>query len=300
MAETLNRLNAALHNQIDQMPAQMQAAAKYIIDHPGDFGIEPVRVTASKIGVSSNVLVRLAHRMGFDGFEAFRKPFRHALMTEGEDRLGRDWLDHMRKTGGFATDQAELAQNELNVVTRSLRLMDAAKAQDAIRIILRANRCFVTATRASYALAYYFHYTGHMAHSGLHLIPRHMGSAIDDLLDVNAHDCLLAITVQPYSSDTIRAIRFARETGARIVLISDSDVIAPGIQVDVTFQISTNSLHHFSSYTGAMAVLECLIGHLFTAGGDAARSRVEAYEKSREETGAYWQPSKLPRLRRKS
>ena len=75
-----------------------------------------------------------------------------------------------------------------------------------------------------------------MAHPGLHLIPRHMGSAIDDLLDADEGDCLLAMTVRPYSSDTIRSMRFAREKGARIILISDSEVIAPGIQADVTFR----------------------------------------------------------------
>lgn len=287
-----------LRRDIDQMPAQLQAAAKYIIDHPADFGIDPVRVSAEKIGVSSNVLVRLAQRLGFDGFDALRRPFRDALVTDGEDRLGHDWLTRLRTENTFGAAQAEFAQNQLNVVTRSLRLLDPAKLQQATEYITTSRRCFVTATRASYALAYYFHYAGRMAHPGLHLIPRHMGSAIDDLLEADARDCLLAITVRPYSADTIRSMRYAGAKGARIILISDSDVIAPGIKADITFQISTRSLHHFSNFSGAMAVLECLLGHLFTAGGTQARERVENYQKAREDTGAYWQPSKRPRVRR--
>ncbi|WP_298932214.1 MurR/RpiR family transcriptional regulator [uncultured Ruegeria sp.] len=298
MTNTSIQLVKLLRRDIDQFPPQLQAAAKYIIDHPADFGIDPIRVTAEKIGASSNVLVRLAQRLGFDGFDALRQPFRQALVTDKEDSLQQDWLARMRSADQLSQTQASLAQNELNVVTRSLRLMDPKKIRQATDFILGAHRCFVTATRASHALAYYFHYVGRMAHPDLHLIPRHMGSAIDDLLDADKNDCLLAMTVHPHSADTIRSMRFARDKGMRIILISDSDVIAPGIEPDVTFQISTRSMHHFSSFSGAMAVLECLLGHLFAAGGDAARQRVEDYEKAREDTNAYWQPSKLPKLRR--
>lgn len=293
------QLTEQLRADIESLPQQMQAAAKYIIDHPGDFGLDPVRVTAEKIGVSSNVLVRLACRLGFDSFEAFRKPFRQTLVTDREDRLGQDWLGRMRSGDDFSAAQAGFAQNELNVVTRSLRLADPALVKQVTDHMLSAKRCYITATRASYALAYYFHYAGRMAHPGFQLVPRHMGSAVDDLLEADAADCLFAITVHPYSSDTIQSMRFARKRGMRIVLLSDSEVIAPGVDPDVVLPVSTRTQHHFSSFSGAMAVLECLIGHLFAAGGSAARDRVERYQTAREDTGAYWRPAKPPRVRKK-
>ncbi len=298
MENTPNQITDRLRQNISGLPPALQAAAKYIIDHPGDFGLNPIRTSASRIGVSSNVLVRLAQRMGFDSFEAFRTPFRSALVTDREHDLGQDWLANLQSQDAFSTAQAKLAQNEQNVVTRSLRLMKPENVRDAIQHIMSAKRCFVTATRASYALAYYFSYTGRMAHPGIQLVPRHVGSATDDLLEANSQDCLIAITVQPYSADTIQSMRFAKERGLRLILISDSDVIAPGVEPDIAFTISTRALHPFSCFTGAMAVLECLLGHLFDAGGDAARHRSDAYQKAREDTGAYWQPSKPPRVRR--
>ena len=298
MEHSPTQLTNRLRREIEELPAQMQAAAKYIIDHPGDFGLNPIRTTADRIGVSSNVLVRLAHRMGFDRFEAFRRPFRQTLVTDREDRLGQDWLQDMGTTDGFSATQASLAQNELNVVSRSLRLIKPHLVEHAIDHITSAKRCFVTATRSSHALAYYFHYAGRMAHPGFQLVPRHMGSAIDDLIEAEPDDCLFAITVQPYSADTIQSMRFARNRGLKIVLLSDSDVIAPGVEADVTLPISTRAQHPLSSFSGAMAVLECLLGHLFAVGGDAARHRVAEYQKAREDTGAYWHPANLPRIRK--
>ncbi len=298
MQHTSPNIIRRLRAEIDTMPPQMQAAAKYIIDHPADFGLDPVRKTAEKIGVSSNVLVRLAQSLGFDGFESFRKPFRQTLVTDREDRLGHTWLDRMQTADPFSAAQAGFAQNELNVVARSLRLAEPAALRNAVDIISSARRCYVTATRSSFALAHYFNYAGRMANPGIQLAPPHSGTAIDTLLEATASDCLFAITVQPYSAETIQAMRFAAHNGLRLILLSDSDVIAPGVNPDVALLVSTRAHHPLSSFTGAMAVLECLLGHLFAAGGEAANTRVDRYRKAREDTGAYWQPARLPRLRK--
>ncbi len=298
MQTTAPTILRRLRTEIDTLPQQMQAAAKYIIDHPADFGLDPIRLTADKIGVSSNVLVRLAHHCGFQGFEAFRKPFRQTLVTDREDNLGQSWLERMQKADSFSASQAGFAQNELNVVSRSLRLTDPATLGKAVEIITTSTRCFVTASRSSYALAHYFSYTGRMAYPGIEMAPLPSVTAIDTLLDATSSDCLFAITVQPYSAETIQAMRFATQNGIALILLSDSDVIAPGVRPDVTLPVSTRALHPLASFTGAMAVLECLLGHLFEVGGEEASHRVDKYQKARENSGAYWQPAKLPRVRK--
>ncbi len=292
------RLIATLKERIAGMPPKLAAAAKHIIDNPGDFALDPVRVTAQKAGISANTLVRLADFLGFDSFEALRAPFRGALVTGREAGLGEDWLTQMQaSTAPAAALQARAARNEINIVTRSLRLMTPERTAAIVKTLTEARQCYVTATRASYALAHYFHYVGRMALPDLDLVPRHMGSAIDDLIDLSEQDCLLAITFAPYSSGTIQALRMAAQRKAKVVLISDSEVIAPGIHADHVLAVSANSVHAFGAYGGAMAVLECLLTHLIEAGGDEARLRIETYEELRQDSGAYWSASRLPRLK---
>ena len=292
------RLIARLKTEIDSLSPKLKVIAKYVIDHPADFGMDPIRVTADKIGVSANSLVRLARKLGFDNFDAFRDPFRSALITDGENRMGDDWVDQLDRDGGLSRVQSRLARNETNIVSRSLRMMTHDKIEATLSLLTGARHAYVTATRASYALAYYFHYVGRMALPGLQLIPRHMGSAVDELMHVDARDVLLAITFAPYSADTIQSMRLARERGARLILISDSEVIAPRVEPDVTFPVATQSHHHFGCYSGAMAVLECLIGHLVELGGEDAHRKIADYEAIREDAGAYWKAPRAPRVRR--
>lgn len=294
---TRSRIQTRLVAEIDAMPPMLRQVAKYIIDRPADFGLDTIRTSAVKIGVSANTLVRLAHYMDFDTFEAFREPFRQTLVSGRGDDQVQDWISRMAEKGPFAARQARTVRNEVSVFNRSLQLLTPEKAEAIVKELTGARTTYITATRSSYALAHYFHYVGRMALPGLQLVPRHMGSPIDDMVALDNQDALLAITFSPYSAETIQALKFADQRGAKVILLSDSELIAPRIRVDHLLQVATHSTHHFGCYVGAMAVLECLLGHLVAFDDGATSERIAAYEELREDIGAYWKAT-VPRIRR--
>ncbi|WP_229809098.1 MurR/RpiR family transcriptional regulator [Salinicola rhizosphaerae] len=261
--------------------------AKYIIDHPSDFGLDPVRETARKAGVSTYTLIRLAERMGFSTFDELREPFRHALVstTGGDQPL---WMESLEEAGGLGRIQAEASRNTLSIVQRSLEHLDPARLQRVIDLLLNAEAVYLTAVRASYAMAFYLHYVGRMALPSLQLIPRHMNSAIDDLHTAREGDVMIAITLTPYSRETIEACQFARRKGLKLVLISDSEIVSPDFRADETLVASVLSTHHFGCYAGMMAVIETLLAMLVAQGGEAAQGRIQSYETLRQENNAYW------------
>ena len=288
-----------LVSEIDDLPPRLQRAAKYIVDYPNDFGLDPIRLTAKKIGISANSLVRLANYLDYDNFDALREPFRSALLERGVERRREGTSEGLAgrqgASGAFAQAQLAAARNESDIVGRSLQLLSDETAERAIEALLGARNAYVTATRASYALAYYFHYVGRMALPNLHLVPRHMGSAVDELIAVDQRDVLFAITFAPYSAETVKALRLARTRGAKIILLSDSELIAPDTKADLLFKVSSHSTHYFGCYAGAMAVLECLLAHLVREGGSDARARIASYQAVREDFGAYWRQGAVRR-----
>ncbi len=287
-----------LISEVDSLPPRLRLAAKYIVDNGNAFGMDPIRTSAQKIGVSPNSLVRLADHLGFDSFDELREPFRISLVEHYDASSGEGWIDRLSGSGDFGRTHARTVRNEVDIVMQSLRLLTTAKAEAAVTMLMGARNAYVTATRASYALAYYFHYVGRMALPNLHLIPRHMGSPVDEMISVGEEDVLLAITFPPYSADTISALRLAKRNGTKVILISDSELIAPAIEVDLFLKVSLQSQHHFGCFAGAMVVLESLLYHLVTQGGDEAQARIASYEALREDFGAYWH-EKFPKLRRK-
>ncbi|MEM6904576.1 MAG: MurR/RpiR family transcriptional regulator, partial [Pseudomonadota bacterium] len=215
--QTLERLKG----KMPDLAPRLRLAAKYIIDHPADFGLDAIRTTGRKAGVSTYTLVRLAEAFGFESYEAFRAPFRQALVAMAPATARPDWLAEMGRRS-FATPQARAVENTLGTVNRSLYQQDPAQIVRLADAMLGARMVYLTASRASYALAYFLHYVGRMALPSLHLIPRHMNSPIDELSVARPGDMILAITFTPYSRDTVEACRFAQSRGVRLVLLTDS------------------------------------------------------------------------------
>jgi len=269
---------------------RLQVAAKYILDNEADFGLDSIRETARKSGVSAYTLVRLSRQLGFSGFEDLREPFRHALVSLNAPAAEVPWLEKWQgaDTGALAT----AASNSLAIVSRSLERQSPARIREVAELMTSARDVYVTAMRASYGLAYNFQYVGRMALKSLQIVPRQMSSAIDELTDAGPEDVLIAITFTPYSHETIEAMIYAKSRGMRLVVVSDSEIVAPGLNADHTLLVSTNSTHHFACNAGAMAVLELLLAMLVEIGGSEAAERIETYEQLRNGYRAYWSAKK--------
>ncbi|HHC29658.1 MAG TPA: MurR/RpiR family transcriptional regulator [Rhodobacterales bacterium] len=286
------RIIARLKDEISHLAPQMHAAAKYVVDHPAAFGLDPIRATARKAGVSTYTLVNMAKHMGFSSFESFRAPFRNALLANTPEAANPGWLDDARASGGGGAAFAEAAKNARAIVLHSLEDQQLAAMAAVVDTLLAAPNVYVTGMRASYAMAYYLHYVGRMALPGMELIPRNMSSAIDDLSDASQGDVLVAMTVTPYSRETIEACAFAQSKGLKLILISDSQIVSPMLKPDHVLVASMQSTHHFACYSGMTALIEALIAMLMHRGDAPARARIESYEHLRETSQAYWSETK--------
>lgn len=283
-----NRLLVHLKEAIPELPRGLRAVAKYIIDHPSDFGLDPIRETARKAGVSTYTLIRLAEKMGVNSYDELREPFRQSLVSAAVSVDQPLWIDGLREKGEAGRTQADAALNSMAIVQRSLELLDYERMQRVVTLLLGAKDVYLTAVRASYSMAFYLHYVGRMALPSLQLIPRHMASAIDDLHMAGEGDVMIAITLTPYSRETVEACQFAQRKGIKLVLISDSEIVSPEFSADETLLASVLSTHHFGCYTGMMAVIETLLAMLVEQGGEDAQKRITSYEELRKETNAYW------------
>ena len=101
--------------------------------------------------------------------------------------------------------QADASLNTMAIVERSLERQTPEQMARVAQMLLEAGNVYLTAVRASYAMAYYFHYVGRMALPSLQLIPRHMNSAIDELNYASDRDVMIAVSFTPYSRETVEA-----------------------------------------------------------------------------------------------
>src|ERR1700749_386525 len=77
-------LTEQIIRSFDDMPAQLQAGARYVLDRPRDVALLSMREQARQSGVQPATMTRLAKRLGMDGFDEGRGLYGAAL--RGGDR----------------------------------------------------------------------------------------------------------------------------------------------------------------------------------------------------------------------
>ncbi|WP_146198912.1 MurR/RpiR family transcriptional regulator [Falsochrobactrum shanghaiense] len=275
------RIENQLKASFDDLPKKLQIAAKYVLDHSSRFGLDSIRETASRCGVSTNTLVRLAHHLGFENFDDLRNPFRSALASEFPFGSDDEWLRRIDTGSPLGQAHAGTVRNTLTVVRGSLNDISTARLERIADLIINARTVYVTGLRATYAMAYYFHYIIKILRPNARLIPSNMNSPIEDLNDIGPDDLLIAITFAPYSKSILYACEQAVRAKARLVTITDSDVAMHRLAPDEAIVATMVSSYSFARYTGLLAIIESIISGLITQMGEDGQRRIAHYEQLR-------------------
>ena len=68
-----------LTESLPNLTPELQKTAAYVLENPNEIGVSSIREIAAKAKVKPNSLVRMARRIGFEGYENFRQPFREQI-----------------------------------------------------------------------------------------------------------------------------------------------------------------------------------------------------------------------------
>lgn len=287
MQEILDRLSS----DFARLSPQLQRAALAVLNTPNDVAVDSMRTLAAKAEVSPPTMLRLAQRLGFPNYEAFRDVFKRSVVRQG---YGVRADDLRRSTD--ATGIEGLIEATINAGERAINgFLDPIFARDVERVadvILSAKRVYIAASGASFGQAVSFQYVCRMALSNLSLASGLGIRTVDEVAFTDADDVVLAISTSPYANSTVDTADFARNRGARIVAITDSRAAPIARGAEGVIVIDTLGPHYFPSMISLNATLEILSAVITVKRGAAGVQAVSEYEAALQKTNYYWKDPK--------
>jgi DNA-binding MurR/RpiR family transcriptional regulator len=264
MEQLLGELTASF----DDLPPQLQEAARWVIDHPADVALLTMREQARRAGIPPATLTRLAQRFRLKGYDEIRRLHAEAVRQRPDSYRGRaEELLQRRDSEG---DEA-LIQDIFSSLTRHLQELATPSAivrfRAAAEIIARAERVFCLGLRSTFSVAYSFHYARALFGADSVLVDGPGGIATDTLRTIGGSDVLLAISVKPYTRQTLQAARYAAKRGARVVAVTDSEVSPLATLSKETIIVGTETPSFFHTISPAFAAIECLTALIAARGG---------------------------------
>jgi DNA-binding MurR/RpiR family transcriptional regulator len=284
MAELLGELRA----DFDKLPPQLKDAARWVIDHPADVALLTMREQARRAGIPPATLTRLAQRFKLTGYDEIREIYAEAVRRRPESYRGRaEELLQRRDSEG---DEA-LIQDIFSVLGRHLQELSAPLAikrfKAAADIIVRSKRVFCLGLRSTFSVAYSFHYARSLFGAASVLLDGPGGIATDTLRTIGPTDVLLAISVKPYTRQTLQAVRYAGKRGAQVIAVTDSEVSPLVALAKQTLIIRTETPSFFHTMAPAFAAIECLTALVAARRGTQTLKSLAASEEQLEAFDTY-------------
>ncbi|HEX3710869.1 MAG TPA: MurR/RpiR family transcriptional regulator [Pseudolabrys sp.] len=287
----LSSFNSRLKSGFETLPPQLKEAARWVIDHPNDVALLSLREQARRAGIAPATLTRLAQRLGLGGYDGVRKLYADAMRQRPESYRGRaeELLVRRNSEGDSALVQdifASLSQHLHNLSSPASVERFAAAAD----MIAGADHVFCLGLRSSYSVAYIFHYVRSLFGANSVLVDGSGGSGVDVLRTIGSGDVLLAISVKPYVKHTIDAAKFAKERGAQVVALTDSEISPLVALADEVILVRTDTPSFFHTMAPAFAVAECLAALIAARRGRETLKALEESERQLESFGTYAAP----------
>ncbi|WP_230530017.1 MurR/RpiR family transcriptional regulator [Microvirga roseola] len=273
------------------LPAQLQAAARFILERPGDVALLSMRDQARQAGVQPATMTRLAQRLGFDGYDAIRELYAQAIRENRLGFLGKASAQvATQKARGEQALAAEIAATlqaqigRLGEPAQLERLVSAAALLDA------AERIYCLGLRSSHPVAWQMSYVISLLGRKAVLLDTAAGIGTDPIRNATPHDVLFAVSIAPYTRATVEAVQYAKSRNVPVVTVTDSAASPLAQAAQSAILVSTDSPSFFHSMTPAFMVGEILAALVAGRGGEASLNALRRTEDQLTAFNIHWSP----------
>ena len=287
---TLDDMLTLLKERQDSFSPLLRRTACFAIDNPGEVGVSSLRDLADKAGVKPNSFVRLAKTLDLETFEEFRRPFRDAARQEVVSFSDRArWLQELGRGNGGDDLYAQITGALFSNVSFVLQTLDPSTLRNAAKLVTTARNCHLVALGSCYPALLEFYYVARMALPNIRIGAPSGGVLMDDLIEIGPDDVVIAASYRPYRSETVRAVRLAKERGAAVIAITDGYSSPIAVRRDLTFVAPATTPQIFPSTLALSTALETFLAFVVAEAGPAALQRIEAFHRMRSNRGVYWE-----------
>jgi DNA-binding MurR/RpiR family transcriptional regulator len=249
----------------DTLSPRLRQIAAYVLEHSNEIGLENQAEIARRCGVHPPTMVRFAKEFGFSGASQMQRLFRDELINSAPNP---SWAERIR--------QANLQANDVRGLTPYRLLQEFAAAniialghiqetvsshalEQAVGMIDRAASVYICGLRRSFSIAVWLAYALRHVDKPVHLLDGHGGMLGEQTALIKKTDLMFAISFRPYATETAGAVTHAKQLGAPIIAISDSELSPISRQADVSFNVKDAEVRNFRSLTGSMCIVQALV-----------------------------------------
>ncbi len=246
-------------------------------------------MTAAKlgktVGVSESTVVRFAVELGYDGYPAMQKAMQEMVLN----RLTS--VQRMEVAARSLVDQDVLTtviHSDMDKLRRTLETISREDFAAAVDAILQAKSIYILGVRSAAPLANFLGYYLTYMFRNVHIITASgTGEMFEKIVGITSEDAVIAFSFPRYSSATSKCAQYGRDTGAKVIGITDVQDSPLGQNSDHVLLAKSDMLSLADSLVAPMSIINALIVALSARREKEVRATFNTLEHIWEEYHVY-------------
>ena len=244
-------------NESPKLSKGQKLISKYILENYDKAAFMTAGKLGKTVGISESTVVRFAAQLGFEGYPDMRK----ALQDMIRNRLTSvQRIEVAREQISDTNVLRSVLESDMEKIQASLELNSDTNFSLAVDTIVRAEHVYIMGIRSSSALSSFLAFYLNLIMENVRLV---QDSGINDtyeqILRVRGSDVFVGISYPRYSSRTLRAMKFAKAAGAKVIGISDSEA-SPLVGIaDIMLYAKSDMVSFLDSLVAPLSLINALI-----------------------------------------
>lgn len=284
----MNDLITKIQSELPGFSKGQKQIARFILEHYDKAAFMTASRLGVTVGVSESTVVRFATELGYDGYphlqRALQEMIRNKLTSVQRMEVAGD------RMGGRDVLQTVL-HADTDMIRVTLDEIDRDAFQGAVDALMGAKRIYILGVRSSSALASFLGFYFNLLFENVTLVHTNSVSEIfEQVLRVGPGDVLFGISFPRYSKRTLSAMKYARDRGARVIALTDSQLSPLAHVADHVLLARSDMASFVDSLVAPLSVINALIVAVGMSRRDEIEQTFNKLERIWEEYDVYEKP----------
>ena len=230
--------------------------ARYILDNYDKAAF----MTASKLGktvqVSESTVVRFATQLGYDGYPSMQRALQEMIRGKLTSIQRIQASDGVLAGNDLMTN---VLQRDMEKIRMAIDQTEGAEFERVVDTVVNAKRIYIVGFRSSSFLAGYLNFYFRLIFDNVVQVQGGAAGTFDQIFRVGEGDVVVAICFPRYSELALKTIQFAKERGASIVGVTDSDLSPVSRMAECSLLVHNEMISFVDSLAAPMSMLNALI-----------------------------------------
>ena len=231
--------------------------AAYILDNYDKAAFMTASRLGQLTGVSESTVVRFASEMGYDGYPGMRKAIQDTIRSR---LTSVQRIEVARETRDEENVLESVLMADIDKLHITLEECSRASFNAAVERIVGARHIYIVGMRSSTCLANFLGFYLNLLLENVHIIQDTAVSEVyEQIIRIREGDVFIGISYPRYSSRTVRAMKFAKESGAHVIGITDGET-SPFVGVaDTLLYAKSDMVSFLDSLVAPLSLINALI-----------------------------------------